>query len=200
MIGNDIIDLKYTRQESDWQRPRFLKKLFTDSEQEMIQEAKHPELLVWLLWSIKESVYKIVCRSKAYRFFTPKKFACTLSAHPNCLDASSISGFGVYNNKKFYTRSLLSKNLIHTTAQTKNRQSIQDAFFDLPSFDCKEQSTFTRLQLKEHYAITKNLNVVDLEIRKNQVGVPFLFYKNEKLPTVISLSHHGRFGGFSYFD
>ena len=198
MIGNDIIDLVLTRQESKWQRPRFVEKLFTDSEQKMIQEVKHPELMVWLLWSIKESTYKIISRSEQHRFFAPKKFTGTLSNYPDCLNAPSISGFCTYKNSKFHTTSFISDHLIHTIAQTENNQSIQHTFFNLPSSDSKVQSVFTRQQLKDCYATSKNLNVSDLEVRKNDTGVPFLFYKNEKLPTVISLSHHGRFGGFSY--
>ncbi|MDT0294261.1 4'-phosphopantetheinyl transferase superfamily protein [Mesonia ostreae] len=58
MIGNDVVDLHMTKQESNWQRPRFLEKIFTKGEQAKIISDKDPNFLVWLFWSMKESAYK----------------------------------------------------------------------------------------------------------------------------------------------
>ena len=33
MVGNDIVDLAEAKKASNWQRPRFLEKLFTPNEQ-----------------------------------------------------------------------------------------------------------------------------------------------------------------------
>ena len=35
MIGNDIVDLKQAAKDSNWQRPRFLDKVFTKHEQDL---------------------------------------------------------------------------------------------------------------------------------------------------------------------
>ena len=59
MIGNDIIDLDLTKIQSNWQRPKFLEKIFTLKERNFIQKAEDPELEVWKLWSRKEAAYKI---------------------------------------------------------------------------------------------------------------------------------------------
>ena len=69
MIGNDIVDLNCANKESNWQRSGFLEKLFTKEEQKWIQKAEHKTLAVWLLWSQKESAYKIVCKLEQRRFF-----------------------------------------------------------------------------------------------------------------------------------
>jgi phosphopantetheine--protein transferase-like protein len=58
MIGNDVIDLVLAKKESNWKRKGFLTKLFTSFEQELIAKATNQEEMVWMLWSIKESVYK----------------------------------------------------------------------------------------------------------------------------------------------
>ena len=50
MIGNDIIDLDLTKIQSNWQRPKFLEKIFTLKERNFIQKAENPELEVWKLW------------------------------------------------------------------------------------------------------------------------------------------------------
>ncbi len=58
MIGNDVIDLVLAKKESNWKHKGFLTKLFTSFEQELIAKATNQEEMVWMLWSIKESVYK----------------------------------------------------------------------------------------------------------------------------------------------
>ena len=78
MIGNDIVDLQLARKESNWQRPRFLQKIFTEEEQHFIHTSSDKDVAVWLLWTGKESVYKIIARLEKRRFFAPKKIVCLL--------------------------------------------------------------------------------------------------------------------------
>ena len=59
MIGNDIVDLKLASIQSNWQRKGFLNKVFTKKEQTLILNASNSFEMVWLLWSIKESAYKV---------------------------------------------------------------------------------------------------------------------------------------------
>ena len=73
MIGNDIIDLELAEKESNWKRKGYLEKLFSDSEQEFIFSANNQSQMVWVLWSIKESVYKAYLRMDYQRGFYPLK-------------------------------------------------------------------------------------------------------------------------------
>ena len=41
MIGNDLVDLKVASVESNWKRPRFLDKVFTIEEQQLIMNSKN---------------------------------------------------------------------------------------------------------------------------------------------------------------
>ena len=80
MIGNDVIDLSLAKTESNWQRKGFLKKLFSNDEQQLILEASNSFEMVWRLWSMKEAAYKIFTQQHNMRFFAPKKFECKLTA------------------------------------------------------------------------------------------------------------------------
>lgn len=71
MIGNDVIDLELAKKESNWKRKGFLNKLFTSFEQELIAKATNQEEMVWMLWSIKESVYKAYQRINYNEGFYP---------------------------------------------------------------------------------------------------------------------------------
>lgn len=73
MIGNDVIDLVLVKKESNWKRKGFQTKLFTSFEQELIAKATNQEEMVWILWSIKESVYKAYQRIKFNEGFYPTK-------------------------------------------------------------------------------------------------------------------------------
>lgn len=42
MVGNDIVDINEAKSASNWQRPRFLEKLFTTKEQFTIRNAETP--------------------------------------------------------------------------------------------------------------------------------------------------------------
>lgn len=128
MIGNDIIDLRLAEQESRWQRKGFLEKLFTTHEQELILRSATPEIMVWLLWSCKEAVYKIVNRCTQVRAYAPWKFAV--------IDYKNNSGTVLYSQQSYPVTTFLSGNCIHTVAVSR------PLFFDHLSIHT-EKDTFT---------------------------------------------------------
>lgn len=112
MIGNDVIDLARTRVESNWRRKGFLEKLFRQEEQAMIASHPDPELLVWLLWSMKESVYKIWNRHTNIRCYNPKKWCCSIDQQHH----KYMIGKVFYLEDIYYTKSVYTHDYIHTIA------------------------------------------------------------------------------------
>lgn len=112
MIGNDIIDLAQTRIESNWQRKGFLEKIFTDEEQQLIKNHLEPEIMVWLLWSMKEAAYKIYNRQTKIREYIPKKLLCSIDS----LNSKEAFGKVICNENLFYTTTIISALSIHTVA------------------------------------------------------------------------------------
>ena len=112
MIGNDIVDLAQAEQDSNWARPGYLNKLFTAEEQFLISSDMQPNSMVWLLWTMKESAYKIDSRRSKLREFAPVKLLCNnLIIHEN-----TATGNVCYNDQLYFTRSLIEKTYIHTIA------------------------------------------------------------------------------------
>lgn len=112
MIGNDIVDLLQAAKDSNWQRNGFLDKLFTAEEQFLISSDIHPPMMVWLLWSMKESAYKIDSRETKLRLFAPVKLICkNLIIHEN-----HATGNVWCNDRIYYTRSQFNEDYIHTLA------------------------------------------------------------------------------------
>jgi phosphopantetheinyl transferase (holo-ACP synthase) len=76
MIGNDIVDLQLRNGESNWQRKRYLEKIFTKDEQVLIWNSNNPESMVWNLWTRKEAAYKIYNRITGIRSYFPSLIEC----------------------------------------------------------------------------------------------------------------------------
>lgn len=107
MIGNDVIDLVLAKKESNWKRKGFLTKLFTSFEQELIAKATNQEEMVWILWSIKESVYKAYQRIQYNEGFYPTKIEIL---EINAKNESVIQLFGTL----FYGKTTSNSDFIKT--------------------------------------------------------------------------------------
>ena len=107
MIGNDVVDLVLAQKESNWKRKGFLNKLFTSFEQDLIQKAPNQDKMVWMLWSIKESVYKAYQRISYNEGFYPIKIEIL---EINSKNESVIELFG----KFFYGKTTIDNDFIKT--------------------------------------------------------------------------------------
>jgi phosphopantetheinyl transferase (holo-ACP synthase) len=114
LIGNDVIDLSLAKTQSNWQRKGFLKKLFSNDEQQLILEALNSFEMVWRLWSMKEAAYKIFTQQHSVRFFAPKKFECKLT--------QGSKGVVCYQGQQFYTSSIINQQYIFTKAAVFKRK------------------------------------------------------------------------------
>ena len=112
MIGNDVVDLMQSRRESNWQRKGFLEKVFTADEQLLIANDPEAEIMVWLLWSMKEAAYKIYNRQTTIREYIPKKLTCTILSK----DSSHASGQVACLENTYPTKTTITKDSIHTVA------------------------------------------------------------------------------------
>lgn len=113
MIGNDVVDIIQSRQESNWQRKGFLEKLFTTSEHLLIAQSAEPETMVWLLWSMKEAAYKIYNRQTKIREYIPKKLVCTISSKEN----NYFFGQVICGENRYHTKTFMAiDNFLHTIA------------------------------------------------------------------------------------
>ena len=159
MIGNDVIDLQQSRQESNRQRKGFIEKLFSANEQLLITEDSNPETMVWLLWSMKEAAYKVYNRQTKIRKYIPKQLICSIVSKEN----NQINGLVNCNENIYYTKTILSKEAIHTIAVSV-----------LNDLDCVIEI--------EKKGIIKDAN-----------GIPYLSNAALDAFQDVSISHHGRF-------
>lgn len=113
MIGNDIVDLALAKKESNWKRKGYLDKIFTVSEQLLIQKSTNQELAVWNLWSRKEAVYKIILQKGGKRGYYPIKI--------ECLDLNFEDGTVQFQNQIFSTKTIVTEESVYSLAVEDSR-------------------------------------------------------------------------------
>ncbi len=59
-VGNDVVDLKEPDNRGKSGDERFLARVFTAQERELIAQAAAPDTLLWSFWAAKEAAYKAV--------------------------------------------------------------------------------------------------------------------------------------------
>ena len=183
MIGNDVIDLSLAKTQSNWQRKGFLKKLFSNDEQQLILEASNSFEMVWRLWSMKEAAYKIFTQQHNVRFFAPKKFECKLM--------QDLKGVVCYKGQQFYTSSIINQHCIFTTAVIENKKSPYSEMVSPDQID-----TMIKSKLNELTA----LEISEIQQKKSKNGVPSYHYKTTLLTSSCSITHHGKFGAYSFLQ
>lgn len=201
MIGNDIVDLNLAKTQSNLQRSGFLDKIFTKKEQEFIHNEKRSFEMVWLLWSMKESAYKIYSRQHNTRFFAPKKFECEIDASPKTVKIKSIT---------YFTTFTISEDCIHTVATLNMADLIIADFFKLKNDNYKIQHNTTYKNLKLVISDQFNIPISKVKIQKDNNGIPSVKYldvlsnfsgrlkKGSVEKSSISMSHHGLFGSYAF--
>ena len=195
MIGNDIVDRAQARQESNWPRKGFLNKLFTIDEQRLIRAASDPDEMVWTLWSMKESAYKLVVRETGQHFFAPTKLICHLSGI-----RSETSEGRVFYKRMYQTTSSVTEQYISTVAfSTSTLQVYTHTIVPFEQMNYQYQHRLILETLKQHYAARFSTAESRIKIQKNEVDVPTLVISDSSgriIEKPISLSHHGYYGAF----
>jgi len=174
MIGNDIIDLNIAKKESNWKRKGYLNKVFSKDEICFVLNQPNPELLVWLLWSMKESAYKIIHRETLIRKYEPWKLEGVVLSKHRTLFLGKIK----FEKKTFLTKTIISGNILHTIAVAEGR-----SFDNLRIYEnhlLKDKTNFLQSCLPENEYFNKDEN-----------GIPFILNTVYGIKKTASLSHHG---------
>lgn len=187
MIGNDIVDLEFTKLNSRWQEQRFLDKLFSAEEQDFILSDGKRFQNIWRLWSMKESVYKMTCRAEGIIRFNPKDFKCLLT--------DATHGQVMLENIVTPTLTVIHPDYIQTTAFLKPNWTSE--VVQLSHSDSKTQHKQSYQHAIKAYAILKTVSQNMVEIVKDKLGVPQFYINGNLQQEQLSLTHHGHFGAFA---
>lgn len=213
-VGNDIIALSAIDKERS-NRQQFYSKILSVSEQQLFKEQIFRELpfehFVWLLWSIKESVYKCLKRSVNDLIFSPTKIvvqqidlspgAETITFEGTQLenkgfDDAFYKGVIFFDNRALYFRSKIFTELITTVvAEDDNFDNIFWGVQKIEQTDYAHQSAAVRAFVLSRLKVLIPDN--DLTIEKTPVGYPVILQARERLDIAVSLAHHEQFVAYA---
>lgn len=188
MIGNDIVDLNASLIHSRWKEQRFLDKLFNTHEQEFILKDEFRFQNSWYLWSMKESVYKIVAREKKFKKFNPKAFHCEI--------VSSRDNSVRFEDQHFKTHTIIQNDFIYSTAVSKPIE-FSSKWIPLHSTNPKEQQVKLHEACIGEFAHLKAIPQESISIQNCKMGIPQLYIEGTLQKNCLSFSHHGFYGAFA---
>jgi phosphopantetheinyl transferase (holo-ACP synthase) len=215
--GNDIIDLAAINTERTKQQ-RFYTKFITGTETSLYSPpplAALPfEYFVWMLWSIKESVYKFMQRHQPDLVFSPSKIVIRqiapsvnslLTVPELIVEALGFSNRNVYNSEiifgtdVFYASTVITTGYIHTVANDQNNfDNLYWGVKLISQTDPFVQSREVRKFILDRLALVtgkENLNIV-----KNQAACPVLYSGTAAIDQPVSLAHHGHYVAYVFLQ
>ena len=196
-IGNDIVALDKIDAGRTIQ-PVFYSRILDPSEAGLYPEfSPLPfEQFVWLLWSIKESVYKCIKREQPELRFSPRKVIVKQ------IDRSDTYRSLVYfNSIPFHTESRVNEKFISTLATNDtgfDRNKICYGVQQILQTDPESQSQHVRLALLER--LQPFFPGDRLQIEKADAGYPVLVKNSSPTNLPISFSHHHNLVFYSFIS
>jgi hypothetical protein len=207
--GNDIVALSATDRERTT-RPRFYSRILNAGEQALYDQQALAGLpfdnYVWLLWSIKESVYKYKQRTDPGLVFSPTKIPVR-QVRPPFGDPGSPSGDVFYTatiGDTLHSRSIVRDDIITTVVSAdENFANTRWGFGPIGTAGHAHQSAAVRASLVRglNAALPREglaLPCEQLQIAKNPDGCPVILDGEEQLNIPVSLAHHDRWVAWSF--
>ena len=191
--GNDIIALAET-DEDKTSRYRFYSRILWPGELSgFAATGLSFSTFVWLLWSIKESVYKYVSRSNPQLVFAPLK----IPVNGLTFQEDYYKGIICYGGLNLFSRSFLRDDSIMTIVNAgEDFNSVRWGVRAIGDSSYPTQSAGVRTFALQ--SLSADLPGAALRIIKAPDGPPEVWDGERLLDIPLSLAHHGRFVAWSY--
>jgi hypothetical protein len=206
---------------------RFLKKILTDDEIEIVNLSQNSDMALWSLWACKEAAYKVIKKSHNTDSFIPRRWSVNIGLTSAKQPASSgaesndclINNIGGYSHPQTSYRK--------GQVNIPGREAVSVRLFSHPSYvHCVgaeslstldqlswgidvlpesgdgNPSSFARQCLVRSLAGFLHLNSSDIEIKRMKNGAvlqpPCVYIGGKKVAIDISLSHDGRLIAYAF--
>ena len=185
MIGNDIVDLNEASGSRYWSDQRFISKVFSDYEKDLILGSSNRFQTTWALWSMKESAYKVHLRKYRKPFFAHSKIKCQFEPEG--------SGKVRIDNTTYTTSTVTNDDFIYTIAMTDPLREYHGKYHKV------DDASYTKLHNKCYQDVLGissawyREKVHNMQIRKDEYGIPKLFTNNTEQSLIFSMTHHGKY-------
>jgi phosphopantetheinyl transferase (holo-ACP synthase) len=215
--GNDVVALKAIDRERSG-NAGFYSKILSVSEHALYCPRKFADMpfeeFLWLLWSVKESIYKYLKRSLTGLLFSPVKiviqrvdlpYSRTIAKFEGLQwengDGSSVGDFyrgtALCETGIFYFRSKVHAEFISTVVSaTEDFENIRWGVKRVDRSGYDHQSIAVRAFVLDKLKLL--LSGDDLKIAKSDAGHPIVLKGTEETGIPLSLAHHDHFIAYSF--
>jgi phosphopantetheinyl transferase (holo-ACP synthase) len=209
--GNDIVALKAINIARTKQQ-NFYRKILSDSEKNLYDQQFSGGLpfehFVWLLWSIKESVYKYLQRITTGLVFSPTGIII------NQLEAPASNAVSIFEGRDFndkivykglvefgphrlYSRSIITDDFIFSVVN--HTDNFERVLWGIRSIDSPEPGRQSEAVRTFAMAMLNSLFPgAGLKIDKNVHRIPVLLKNGIEIPVPVSLAHHDHYVAYSF--
>jgi hypothetical protein len=194
LLGNDIVDIAKTHHYDSAYYQRFNRFAFGKESEQIVSALVSNKRMSWVLWSIKEAVYKTSVKHGNREGFNPRGIAIE---HIVEKEEDRWIGGAILDDSHYQTVTTANNKYIHTVCTT-DTLSYVDQVVKLIRSDTVYQSSEVRVSLIQSIAARKNWREKDISIKKNHLGIPKIYYKNSDTAIDVSLSHHGFYCAYCY--
>ena len=173
MIGNDIVDLAKAKRDTFIFRPRYLDKLCSREEVNLVRSSSNSIQTFWRLWTMKETAYK------AYQ----RQFSFGAKYNPFAFSSQLIDeevGIVSYQNHTLITRSFKTDKFMYSEV---SHSEVHNTFFGSTAAFLSHLKTEFQLAFPP---------IVSTSVE----GLPMLKLNQDSIP--FSKTHHGHFQAFQY--
>lgn len=208
-VGNDVVDLTDPRTRGRESDTRFLQRVFTPREREVIATAASPEAEVWCLWAAKEAAYKVASKVLG----SPPVFAhAAFAVSWTSRQGDVVQGAVAYEGTDYPVRVERLADVVHAVALSPGSPVTPVVAIE-PLGDTSLEDLLRSLTPRESEAVHSRASAAVrvgarravaglLELPEDQVEIvcdpgvtgrrpPRVFVQGSPGPADVSLSHHG---------
>jgi len=196
---------------------RFVNRVFTPNEQDLIFDSAKPDTMVWALWAGKETAYKIINKCYPSASSVPRLYTVHLDQrdeNSNSVDfpeaGSTISGSVDTPHGIVYIKIFITSDYVHCVGTTSSLEEIGSLVWHVDRISPDSElisdyeSTFVRKALKRRLLAYCNRDTKDIDIRREKgphgLGPPFVCINGTQAEIDISLSHDGVFTAYAFVE
>ncbi len=191
---------------------RFINRVFTPREKELISRAESQDAVLWALWAGKETAYKLVKKLDPSATSVPRLYEVSLNCAEESVRLSSgsdtLTGFVDTPYGRIEIKVLITSDYVHCIGTTSASDEIDALVWHVARISPGSQaspdyeSAFVRKVLKLHLSTHYDESPENIEIRRVKspygLGPPFLCISGEPAAIDLSLSHDGLFAAYAF--
>lgn len=194
VVGNDIVDLGDAETRLDQVHPRFLRRVFTQTEGQRILSSADSRASLWGHWAAKESAYKAACKRNPSLPFAHSSFVVE---EWEDAEAQGPTGRVVHAGYDYLVDVVRGSDWLHAVALPLDRKRPEPKLVSGVETCPEELDASTAVRLFACERLAKELGCDPGQLTITHTRPPLLLREGRATGVGISLSHHGRWLGFA---